>query len=173
MRTAAAVTSSCALALAGACSEPPQQTPEEVLARIVGLELAGAFGRSYELIHPAHRALVGRADYVACRRAVPRAGGTEAPRVAVVRTAEASAGGPEGSEALELIFRPWSSARPQTALFAAHDGRWRRLLPRRTLDAYARGACPVAGAGVLGDAPRPARRDTPFERPSGRVHAYT
>lgn len=60
-------------ALAGGCGgdsglEVPLEEPDAFFKRLLGYELSGQFGKSWDMLHPAHQELVSRAKYASCSR---------------------------------------------------------------------------------------------------------
>jgi hypothetical protein len=61
----------CAGGEEGSAPKPPAdanalEQPDAFFKRLLGYELAGQFGKSWDMLHPGHQALVTRAKYASC-----------------------------------------------------------------------------------------------------------
>ena len=123
---------------------------------VVRLIAANRYDDAWPLLHPTHRATVGRAAYVACERLSPIPG-----RLVAVRAGEAfeertavAPGRLADSRAVPIVIVLLDLATSEQVV--VHDtvhavraeGRWRWILPPERLGEYGAGRCPGAPPAV-------------------------
>lgn len=142
------VAAGAALLLAAAgCGGSSREDPGAFITRILHEELAGQWAAQWGELHPGHRQLITRAQYVTCSEAIGTnvATGHETLSVRGVRDVPIHVRNvPERSAKLvTIVLRSGAGDRPTTYhLHAVLDGgRWTWILGRSFLDALARGQC--------------------------------
>jgi hypothetical protein len=125
----------------------PDKTVGLFMTRILREELNGQWARQWNDLHPAHKQLITRAQYVACSRSMGTNIGTgdETYRVLAVKDEpiDVFAVPQRDSKVVTIQYRsPLSNAVPRYDMHAvAVDGRWTWILGKRFLEAVAHGKC--------------------------------
>lgn len=150
------------VALAAGCGGSGSATPKEsvgvFMTRILREEINGQWARQWAELHPGHRRLITRAQYVACSRKMNTdiATGKEVFRVlAVANDPIHVAGVPQRTSKLVTITftqRGKATGALTYRLHAVADkGRWVWILGDRFLTAVSRGRC-LDGSPLLANA---------------------
>lgn len=137
-------------ALAGGTAGGAPAVPEGAgafVTRVLREELTGQWARQWDSLHPGHKKLITRAQYVACSRSMGTNIGTgdETYRVLAVEgdRIDVFAVPQRDSKIVTIQYRsPISKASPRFAMHAvAVNGKWTWILGKRFLAAVARGEC--------------------------------
>lgn len=143
---AAGLAVALSLATAGG-AQTVRESAGAFVTRVLREELMGQWARQWDELHPAHKKLITRAQYVACSRSMGTNIGTGAEvfRVLAVEneTIDIFAVPQRDSKVVTIEYRsPVGKTSPRYAMHAvAVDGKWTWVLGRRFLAAVARGKC--------------------------------
>ena len=137
----------------GGAPKPPAaanalEQPDTFFKRLLGYELAGRFGKSWDMLHPAHQALVTRAKYASCSK-----DDFGAATLAAVETVEVYdqpinvRDVPEKTSkavTLKLTLATGGQREATTHTFHAVrvSDRWAWYFGDTVIEAYERGSCP-------------------------------
>jgi hypothetical protein len=130
-------------------------TPGDFMRRLVTAIASERYGDVWPLLHPAHRKVAGRSEYIACEATSPipgRAVDVEILRVVRAPVAVAGVRGrvPGATVTFRVSLRVAGVPEPVRVTHTGHlvglaDGGWRFVLPRHRHALYGRDGCP-AGA---------------------------
>jgi hypothetical protein len=137
--------------IAAGCGGGSNATPDEgagvFMTRVLREELNGQWSKQWNELHPGHKKLITRAQYVACSRALATNVGTggETYRVLGVKddTIHVFAVPQHASKVVTITFRsPISDSVPRYDMHAVNvDGRWTWILGGRFLNQVEHGRC--------------------------------
>jgi len=145
---AAAVTAGTAGAAGGRSAvRAPVETPGAFIKRILKEEIHGQWAQQWRELHPGHRALITRAQYVACSRGMGTdfATGKEVFRVLGVRDEPIHVRGvpQRTSKVVTIMFR--EPSKPSGLTYHLHavvsGDRWAWILGGKFLSELAQGRC--------------------------------
>lgn len=131
----------------GGSTAAPDEAPGTFMTRVLREELNGQWSKQWNELHPGHKKLITRAEYVACSRALATNIGTggETYKVLAVKdaTIDVFAVPQHDSKVVTITFRsPISKSTPRYDMHAvAVDGHWAWILGGRFLNAVEQGKC--------------------------------
>jgi hypothetical protein len=131
----------------GGSSAAPDEGAGVFMTRVLREELSGQWSKQWNELHPGHKKLITRAQYVACSRALATNIGTgdETYRVLAVKddTIHVFAVPQHDSKVVTITFRsPISNTAPRYDMHAVNvDGRWTWILGGRFLSQVEHGRC--------------------------------
>ncbi|MES1246217.1 MAG: hypothetical protein ABUS54_00920 [Actinomycetota bacterium] len=142
----------------GTTHASPGEDAGVFMTRILREELNGQWAKQWGELHPGHKALITRGEYVACSRSLGTNVGTGGETFKVLRVRDEKIhvpGVPQTtSEVVTITFRsPISKTAPKYDMHAvAVDGRWTWILGGKFIAAIKRGKClngsPLQAASV-------------------------
>ena len=138
-----------ALAIAGSASAALRQDPGVFVKRLVGQMVRGEYGRAWLTLHPAHRRVASRSEYVACELASPISGEVASLRVQRVvdrRVLVAGVGRVRAKAVLfRLVLRDLASGDTAVVTHTGHAvalrGAWRWILRPERYALYRADGC--------------------------------
>lgn len=122
----------------------PGQLIEQVYGRLIG----GQYGRAWDLLHPAHQAIVSRARYIACAADWPPSPDLETFEVLKVFDEPIDVALVPQRLSKAVTYRVTVSAGDQRDTFTSTGhavdvgGRWRWVLARADIVSFRAGECP-------------------------------
>ena len=131
----------------GGSTAAPGEGAGVFMTRVLREELSGQWAKQWSELHPGHKKLISRAEYVACSRALATniATGGETYKVLAVRdeAIHVFAVPQHDSKVVTITFHsPISSSAPRYDMHAVNvDGKWRWILGGRFLSQVERGRC--------------------------------
>src|SRR3954447_4922011 len=134
-------------ACGGGTTAAPGEAPGVFMTRVLREELNGQWAKQWASLHPGHKKLITRAQYVACSRSLATdiGTGTEKYRVLAVKDEpiDVFAVPQHDSKVVTISFHtPGNNTTPRYDMHAVNvDGRWTWILGGRFLRAVEHGKC--------------------------------
>jgi hypothetical protein len=131
----------------GGSSAAPTESAGTFMTRVLREELSGQWAKQWTELHPGHKKLISRAEYVACSRALATNIGTgsETYKVLAIKDdpIDVYAVPQHDSKVVTITFHsPLSRSDPRYQLHAVDvDGHWTWILGGRFLSQVERGRC--------------------------------